>query len=112
MGGNTKKTSEANKDIPVETETFIPDNYYNNYRLPDRVSPGTTSLDKYDPLGNLKQTKFYDEYGRQKGWIDYTDHGRPDSHSAPHWHEYIFSEEFPLGKKINHRNDTNPPFKK
>ena len=32
----------------------------------------------------------YDEFGRQKWRIDYTDHGRPDTHSNPHLHERIF----------------------
>ncbi|EFS01811.1 hypothetical protein NT04LS_3305, partial [Listeria seeligeri FSL S4-171] len=38
--------------------------------MPSRVEPGTKSLNKFDELGNLKQTKFYDQYGREKGWID------------------------------------------
>ncbi|MEI5993267.1 hypothetical protein [Candidatus Enterococcus mansonii] len=94
------------------TEPFLPEEYYKNNRLPSRVEPGTSSLDKFDDLGNLKQTKFYDQYGREKGWVDYTDHGRPDSHSAPHWHEYIYDAEFPLGKKVDHKFDINPPFSK
>ncbi len=110
---NFNKTKNA---VPEEelndfaTDIFLPDEYYYNNRLPSRVEPGTKSLDKFDEFGNLKQTKFFDQYGRQKGWIDYTNHGRPETHSAPHWHEYIYNEEFPLGKKINHKFDTNPPF--
>ncbi|MBF2663706.1 T7SS effector LXG polymorphic toxin [Listeria seeligeri] len=112
---NINKTKNA---VPEEelndfaTDIFLPDEYYTNYRLPSRVEPGTKSLNKFDELGNLKQTKFYDQYGREKGWIDYTNHGRPQSHSAPHWHEYIYNAEFPLGKKTDHRFDTNPPFKR
>ncbi|AIS61006.1 T7SS effector LXG polymorphic toxin [Listeria ivanovii] len=112
---NFNKTKNA---VPEEelndfaTDIFLPDEYYYNNRLPSRVEPGTKSLDKFDEFGNLKQTKFFDQYGRQKGWIDYTNHGRPETHSAPHWHEYIYNEEFPLGKKINHKFDTNPPFKR
>ncbi|HAB0009139.1 TPA_asm: hypothetical protein GIN74_07010 [Listeria monocytogenes] len=108
----TKKGTISEQRNDYETEVFLPEEYYKNYRLPSRVEPGVKSLNKFDDLGNLKQTKFYDDYGREKGWIDYTNHGRPNSHSAPHWHEYIYNAEFPLGKKIDHRFDTNPPFNK
>ncbi|EHD1587589.1 hypothetical protein JR590_001324 [Listeria monocytogenes] len=108
----TKKGTINEQGNDYETEVFLPEEYYKNYRLPSRVEPGVKSLNKFDDLGNLKQTKFYDDYGREKGWIDYTNHGRPNSHSAPHWHEYIYNAEFPLGKKIDHRFDTNPPFNK
>ncbi|MBC6116853.1 hypothetical protein HCA24_10365 [Listeria innocua] len=108
----TKKGTINEQKNDYETEVFLPEEYYKNYRLPSRVEPGVKSLNKFDDLGNLKQTKFYDDYGREKGWIDYTNHGRPNSHSAPHWHEYIYNAEFPLGKKIDHRFDTNPPFNK
>ncbi|HAA0651059.1 LXG domain-containing protein [Listeria innocua] len=108
----TKKGTINEQKNDYETEVFLPEEYYKNYRLPSRVEPGVKSLNKFDDLGNLKQTKFYDDYGREKGWIDYTNHGRPNSHSAPHWHEYIYNADFPLGKKIDHRFDTNPPFNK
>ncbi|EAE8347777.1 hypothetical protein BOQ23_12795 [Listeria monocytogenes] len=106
----TKKGTANEQGNDYETEVFLPEKYYKNYRLPSRVEPGVKSLNKFDDLGNLKQTKFYDDYGREKGWIDYTNHGRPNSHSAPHWHEYIYNAKFPLGMKIDHRFDTNPPF--
>lgn len=38
------------------TEPFLPEEYYKNNRLPSRIEPGTSSLDKFDDLGNLKQT--------------------------------------------------------
>lgn len=60
---NFNKTKNA---VPEEelndfaTDVFLPDEYYTNYRLPSRVEPGTKALNKFDELGNLKQTKFYD----------------------------------------------------
>ncbi|WP_187363597.1 MULTISPECIES: hypothetical protein [Vagococcus] len=109
-GAKTSTANSAKKDFA--TEPFLPEEFYKNNRLPKNVEPGTKSLDKFDDLGNLKQTKYYDQYGREKGWVDYTDHGRPDAHSAPHWHEYTYNEKYPLGKKTDHKFDTNPPYKK
>ncbi|WDZ54910.1 contractile injection system protein, VgrG/Pvc8 family [Paenibacillus polymyxa] len=104
------------KEQPLKTddfakEPFLPDGAYGN-NLPKLVQPGTKSLPKYDEYGNLKQTKYYDEYGREKGWVDYTNHGYPENHSVPHWHEVQWNEKYPIGGyKIDHRMDTNPPFK-
>ncbi|SHM65237.1 RHS repeat-associated core domain-containing protein [Gracilibacillus kekensis] len=92
-------------------EPFLPDEAYGK-NLPKFVEPGTKSLNKYDELGNLKQTKYYDGYGREKGWVDFTDHGYPSNHSVPHWHEVQWNERYPIGGyKIDHRMDTNIPFK-
>lgn len=90
-------------------EPFLPDEFYTKH-LPKQVSPGTTSLPKYDEYGNLKQTKYYDSYGREIMWIDYTDHGRIN-HTAPHWHEMIYNSQYPLGVKIDHRMDPNVPIR-
>ncbi len=29
-------------------------------------------MPKYDEVGNVKQIKMYDDYGRESGWVDYT----------------------------------------
>ncbi|WP_243896294.1 RHS repeat-associated core domain-containing protein [Paenibacillus sp. F411] len=92
-------------------EPFLPDEAYGK-NLPKFVEPGTKSLNKYDEFGNLKQTKYYDDYGREKGWVDFTNHGYPSNHSVPHWHEVQWNERYPIGGyKIDHRMDTNIPFK-
>ncbi|MHC1722087.1 MAG: hypothetical protein AB9836_02655 [Aminipila sp.] len=91
-------------------EPFLPDEAYNK-NLPKQVEPGTKSLPKYDEFGNLKQTKYYDQYGREKGWVDYTNHGFKDNHTSPHWHEVQYDSQYPLGRIIDHRMDPNPPFK-
>ncbi|ADU21973.1 polymorphic toxin-type HINT domain-containing protein [Ruminococcus albus] len=92
-------------DVPV-----LVHNYGNDEHLPTYNTPGTGPLNKYDEYGNIIQTKYYDEYGRQIGWVDFTDHGYPDVHTIPHWHEVIYNVIFPDGKIINHRMDPNPPF--
>ena len=92
-------------------EPFLPDEAYGE-NLPKFVGPGTKSLNKYDEYGNIKQTKYYDDYGREKGWVDFTNHGYPDNHSVPHWHEVLWNERYPIGGyKIDHRMDTNIPLK-
>ena len=97
----------------TETELFLPDDFYNK-NLPSQVTPGIRYLPKYDEFGNVKQIKMYDDYGREIGWIDYTNHGygdinSPDYHAVPHWHERIYNAQNRDGMKINHRTDTNTP---
>ena len=87
---------------------------YYEKKLPSQVSPGTKYLPKYDSAGNVKQIKMYDDYGREIGWVDYTDHGyrninSPNYHTVPHWHEKIYNSIFRDGKKINHRTDIKTP---
>jgi len=36
----------------------------------------------------------YDEFGRQRYRLDFSDHMRPQSHSNPHLHEYQFGPGF------------------
>ena len=97
----------------TETELFLPDEFYNK-NLPSQVTPGTKYLPKYDEVGNVKQIKMYDDYGREIGWVDYTNHGfgninSPHYHTTPHWHEKIYNAQYPDGIKINHRIDINTP---
>ncbi|MGG1068175.1 RHS repeat-associated core domain-containing protein, partial [Brevibacillus parabrevis] len=88
---------------------FMPENYTGK-NLPSFVSPGTNFLPKYDSNGVLKQVKFYDQYGREAGWVDLTNHNRPNDHTAPHWHKVDYNSKTPEnGIQINYRNDPNPP---
>lgn len=89
--------------------TFLPDEYYEKH-LPSQVQPGTRYLPKYAQYGNIKQIKMYDDYGREIVRVDYTDHGRPDVHTSPHWHEIIWNAIFPKGKNVHHMNDKQTPF--
>ena len=107
------KISESVDESGTETDLFLPDEFYNK-NLPNQVAPGTKYLPKYDELGNVKQIKMYDDYGREIGWVDYTNHGygdinSPHYHTTPHWHEKIYNAQYPDGIKINHRTDVNTP---
>lgn len=111
--GAVKKGEEKGKESGTETDLFLPDEFYNK-NLPNQVAPGTKYLPKYDELGNVKQIKMYDDYGREIGWVDYTNHGygdinSPHYHTTPHWHEKIYNAQYPDGIKINHRTDVNTP---
>ena len=107
------KRNESGNKSGTETDLFLPDEFYNK-NLPNQVAPGTKYLPKYDELGNVKQIKMYDDYGREIGWVDYTNHGygdinSPHYHTTPHWHEKIYNAQYPDGIKINHRTDVNTP---
>ena len=96
-----------------ETELFLPDEFYNK-KLPNQVTPGTRYLPKYDEFGDIKQIKMYDDFGREIGWVDYTNHGygninSPDYHTVPHWHEKIYNALYRDGMRINHRTDIGTP---
>ena len=88
---------------------FLPNEYYVEKKLPSEVTPGIKYLPKYDETGNIKQIKMYDDYGRQIGWVDYTNHGYPLNHTIPHWHEVRYDEQYIKGIIINHRTDINTP---
>ncbi len=97
----------------VDYTNFLPDEFYSK-NLPNQVAPGTKYLPKYDEFGNVKQIKMYDDYGREIGWVDYTNHGygnigSPDYHTVPHWHERIYDAQNRDGMKVNHRTDINTP---
>jgi len=100
----------GDKNISDENDLFLPDEYYYENRLPKEVKPGIRYLPKYDEFGNVKQIKMYDDFGREIVRVDYTDHNRPNVHTAPHWHEMIWNSIFPKGKNIDHMMDTKTPF--
>ena len=91
------------------SELFLPNEYYDGKKLPSQVMPGIKYLPKYDETGNIKQIKMYDDYGRQIGWVDYTNHGYSSNHTIPHWHEVIYDEQYIKGIIIDHRTNINTP---
>ena len=88
---------------------FLPNEYYDGKKLPSQVMPGIKYLPKYDETGNIKQIKMYDDYGRQIGWVDYTNHGYSSNHTIPHWHEVIYDEQYIKGIIIDYRTNINTP---
>ena len=87
---------------------FLPNEYYDGKKLPSQVMPGIKYLPKYDETGNIKQIKMYDDYGRQIGWVDYTNHGYSSNHTIPHWH-VIYDEQYIKGIIIDYRTNINTP---
>jgi len=116
INGNIKTTNAPHlrnindKWVRSTNRVFLPNRHYTRYRLPSQVPQGVRALPKHDQFGNLIQIKFYDEFGRQSGWVDFTNHGHPKIHTVPHWHEVLYSPEFPYGKIFDHRLDPTPPF--
>ena len=97
----------------TESEPFLPNEFYEK-RLPNQVKPGIKYLPKYDESGKVIQIKMYDNYGREVGWVDYTNHGygnvnSPDYHTNPHWHEKIYNEQYREGMMVHHRTDVDTP---
>ena len=113
LSKSTVKEEKEFLENDIATTLFLPDEFYSK-NLPNQVAPGTKYLPKYDEFGNVKQIKMYDDYGREIGWVDYTNHGygnigSPDYHTVPHWHERIYDAQNRDGMKVNHRTDINTP---
>ena len=107
---SSQVNSQKSQSLENKYEPFVPDAKYSK-KLPQNVSPGIKYLHKYDANGVIKQTKFYDDYGRQIGWVDYSDHGHPNNHSNPHWHQIIYNKDTPgTGYKIDYRFEKNIPY--
>jgi hypothetical protein len=67
--------------------------YWQRY-APRHLPPGTNRLDWCRVSGRTGRIEMsrviYDQYGRQHYRVDFTDHMRPQSHSNPHLHEYLY----------------------
>lgn len=65
---------------------------------PKQVEPGTISLDwtrESGRTGRIEDSRvIYDEFGRQRYRIDYTDHMRPTDHTDPHLHIYDWGPNY------------------
>ena len=113
VGTGISKGKEIYKNYKYSSyrsrELFLPNEYYDGKKLPSQVMPGIKYLPKYDEIGNIKQIKMYDDYGRQIGWVDYTNHGYSSNHTIPHWHEVRYDEQYIKGVIIDHRTDINTP---
>jgi len=98
-----EKAAKNVDDVKVPKKTVLPDEAWSK-NAPDQVTPGTKKLnhEKFNKkTGKLETSEVhYDEFGRQKGRTDYTDHGYPDDHTNPHHHKREFGPGFgPKGKE-------------
>ena len=101
-GGRLPMTVENLQMFAKKSETttsFLPDQIYKK-RLPSQVSPGVQYLHKYDVNGDIVQTKFYDSYGREKGWVDYTLMDNQGTLILIHIKEFIISILLKKGIKL------------
>ena len=60
-------------------------NHNHPHYLPIKHTPNST-IEQRDDNGNLVRIRHYDENGNAYKDVDYTDHGRPDTHKVPHTH--------------------------
>ena len=72
-------------------------------KAPEQVSPGVKNVKgEYTPASRPpeRHSAHYDQYGRQIGRTDYTDHGRPAAHPNPHHHTRTYGPGYsPTGKE-------------
>ena len=55
------------------------------HSLPMTSIPNST-IEQTDDQGKVIRIRHYDENGNAYKDVDYTDHGRPDTHKVPHTH--------------------------
>jgi len=117
VAGSTAAESATADTQASSAQPLVPKDAMSQ-NAPKQVTPGTS---------NIKQTKLnqqtgksetssvhYDNFGRQVGRTDYTDHGRPKVHPDPHHHTFEYDKNFPDGKKSGvlpgpHPNDIPNP---
>ena len=77
---------------PID-DSLAYEKYWQRY-APDQVTPGTGRLDftrQSGRTGRFENSRvIYDDFGRQRYRIDFTDHMRPEVHSDPHLHVYEY----------------------
>lgn len=61
-------------------------NHNHPHNLPIKHTPNST-IEQRDDNGNLVRIRHYDDKGNAYKDVDYTDHGRPDTHKVPHTHK-------------------------
>lgn len=60
-------------------------NHIHPHNLPIKHTPNT-KIEQHDDKGNLIRIRYYDGNGNAYKDVDYTDHGRPETHKIPHTH--------------------------
>ncbi|ULO07118.1 hypothetical protein H1230_29975 [Paenibacillus sp. 19GGS1-52] len=75
-------------------EPFLPDEYYKNNYAPIQGTPGDRiDFNRLGSSGQIENSRvIYDQAGKQKYRIDYTNHGNSAHHTDPHMHEYNYQD--------------------
>nr|WP_235533128.1 polymorphic toxin-type HINT domain-containing protein [Paenibacillus sp. Leaf72] len=85
-------------------EPFLPDEYYKNNYAPTQGAPGTRiDFSRLGSSGQIENSRvIYDQAGKQKYRIDYSDHGNSAHHTNPHMHEYIYQDAGRNAKELKY----------
>ncbi|NWL90478.1 hypothetical protein DMN77_23300 [Paenibacillus sp. 79R4] len=83
----------------IAKKPFLPDEYYKNNYAPMQGTPGARiDFSRLGSSGQIEKSRvIYDQAGKQKYRIDYSDHGNSAHHTSPHMHEYIYQD---AGKNV------------
>ena len=101
-GGSKSYSSFRDLMSPEEAQRY--DKYWQR-NAPDYYTPNSRLKFYKEHNGVIEEsTVVYDNAGRQKYRVDYTNHGRSD-HSNPHLHEYIFGPGYDSIKGMEIRYD-------
>ena len=73
----------------IAKEPFLPDEYYKKNYAPMQGTPGSRmDFSRLGSSGKIEKSRvIYDQAGKQKYRIDYSDHGNSDHHTNPHMHD-------------------------
>jgi len=82
----------------------LPDEYYKNNYVSDDGTPGARfDFSRLGSSGQIENSRvIYDQAGKQKFRIDYSDHGNSLHHTNPHMHEYIWQDGGKSSREIKY----------
>ncbi|WP_031416304.1 hypothetical protein [Lysinibacillus sphaericus] len=82
----------------------MPDKYYKNNYAPDDGTPGARfDFSRLGSSGQIENSRvIYDQAGKQKFRIDYSDHGNSLHHTNPHMHENIWQDGGKSAREIKY----------
>ncbi|QTB21110.1 hypothetical protein J1907_15160 [Lysinibacillus sphaericus] len=105
-GSNKKPTEDkgTDKGDDFAKEPFLPDKYYKNNYAPDDGTPGARfDFSRLGSSGQIENSRvIYDQAGKQKFRIDYSDHGNSLHHTNPHMHENIWQDGGKSAREIKY----------
>ncbi|WP_025721243.1 phage baseplate assembly protein V [Paenibacillus sp. 1-18] len=92
-------TKGTDKIDDFAKEPFLPDEYYKKNYAPMQGTPGARiDFSRLGSSGQIEKSRvIYDQAGKQKYRIDYSDHGNFAHHTNPHMHEYVYQD---AGKNV------------
>lgn len=95
------KTSNKSLNKGSVSDAYDFKNHITPHSVPIHHTPNSTIVQR-DDQGNIVRIRYYDENGNAYKDVDYTDHGRPDTHKVPHTHI------IEIGNKIDRKKGAKP----